>query len=534
MVKILEEAELATVKVEDFLRDICYDDDPDYVPSDFALEFLNFIKMVNGERGEEHASPVVHMKMLDQVPGEENVCNLCSRGLAKTTVLGEYLFLYLAVYGEIPDFGRVDYALYVSDSIENGVKKMRYRMERRWENSAFLQYYVPNARFTDIRWYFKNIEGKEFVVTGHGAKTGVRGTVELNTRPQLAVLDDLLSDEDARSPTVIASIEATIYKAIDYALHPSRNKILWSGTPFNARDPLYRAVESGAWATNVYPVCVKFPCSREEFKGAWEDRFTYDYVAEKYNKALQAGKIDTFNQELMLRIMSDEDRLVQDHDMVWYNRDLVMNSMHAYNFYITTDFATSDKTHADLSVISVWAYNHNGDWLFVDGVCRRATMDTNIDDLFRMAQQWRPQSVGIEISGQQQGFIPWIQSEMLRRNIYFSLASDKTSNEPGIRPITNKLERFNVILPQFKLHKIWFPNELRDHPWVVEAMDELRLLSPSGYRSKHDDVGDTIAMLSSLKVWKPDIVTQRPGGRSDYWDDEPEQQQPTLMDNYIV
>ncbi|MCK4819415.1 hypothetical protein KA005_26820, partial [bacterium] len=355
-------------------------------------------------------------------------------------------FLYIAVYGEIPEFGKVSLALYVSDSIENGVKNMRKNLEYRWENSDFLQQYIPEIRFTDIRWEFKNRVGNTFIVKGYGAKTGVRGAKEMGKRPNLALLDDLVSDEDARSTTVIASIEDTVYKAVDYALHPTNSKVIWSGTPFNARDPLYKAVESGAWYVNLYPVCERFPCTREEFRGAWEDRFTYDYVNGKYQKALKAGKIDTFNQELMLRIMSDEDRLIPDADITWYKRANIIKNKHRFNFYITTDFATSEATSADFSVISVWAYNNHGDWLWVDGVCRRQLMDKNINDLFRLVQEYKPEQVGVEVSGQQGGFIQWIINEQVSRNQYFTLASDSNSNKPGIRPNTNKMVRFNIVV----------------------------------------------------------------------------------------
>ena len=142
----------------------------------------------------------------------------------------------------------------MSDSIDNGVKNMRKNLEFRWENSSFLQKYVPHAKFTDIHWHFKNVSGKEFIVKGYGAKTGVRGTKANGKRPQLAILGDLVSDEDARSKTMIAAIEDTVHKAIDHAMHPTRSKIIWSGTPFNASDPLYKAIESGAWAVNCYPL----------------------------------------------------------------------------------------------------------------------------------------------------------------------------------------------------------------------------------------------------------------------------------------
>ena len=452
-----------------------------------------------------------------------------------TTLLGEYLFLYLAVYGSLPDFGEISLAIYVSDSIENGVKNMRKNLEFRWENSEFLRKYVPHTRFTDVRYEFTNIDGKKLIVKGYGAKTGVRGSKELGIRPQLAVLDDLVSDEDARSATVIESIEATVNKAVDFALDPTRKKVIWSGTPFNAKDPLYKAVESGAYNVNVYPVCTHFPCEREEFRGSWEDRFSYDYVKNQYEKLLKQGKVDAFNQELMLRIMSDDDRLILDGDIRWYDRGTLLRNRHKFNFFITTDFATSEKTAADFSVISVWALNSIGEWFWVDGVCARQLMDANLNDLFRLVREYRPQSVGIEVSGQQGGFIPWIQKEMMERNLFFTLASDNNSNQPGIRPSTNKLQRFNVIVPWFKSGKMYFPEQMKQSTPMKQAMDELKLVSPSGFKSKHDDFSDTISMLALLTVWAPTQetnISQQEG--QDIWGDYEEVDYSSSYDSYVV
>jgi len=527
---VLKEA----MTVEQYLAKLSYKPDPDYVPSDFALEYVTFIKLVNGVDGEEHETPLVHYYMLDTLTHNgARVANLCHRGIAKTTLMGEYLFLYLALYGEIPGFGKITLAMYVSDSIDNGVKNMRKNLEYRWENSDFLKEYVPHTKFTDTRWEFCNRSGETFIVKGYGAKTGVRGAKEMGQRPQLAVLDDLISDEDARSPTVIASVEDTIYKAVDYALHPTKNMIIWSGTPFNAKDPLYKAVESGAWQVNVFPVCEEFPCEREEFRGSWPDRFNYDYVLDQYEKAKKLGKIDTFNQELMLRIMSDEDRLIQDNEIRWYFRDNLLKNRGRFNFYITTDFATSEKESADYSVISVWAINNQGDWFWVDGVCERQLMGKNIDDLFRLCQEYQPQEVGIEVSGQQSGFIDWIQNEMMTRNIWFTLASENNNMKPGIRPNTNKMQRFNVTVPWFKLGKMYFPEELRSFKPMIEAMDELKLASPGGFRSKHDDFIDTISQLAQLNVWKPS-ETAGMKRTDDMWDLDDPVHEDSAYDSYVV
>ena len=492
--------------VEDYLNEVIYKDQLTYCPSDFALEFVTFIKLVNGSNGEENKTPVVHYKMLDTITlGHKRIANLCHRGIAKTTLMGEYLFLYLAVYNSLPGFGNIDLCLYVSDSIDNGVKNMRKNLEYRYDGSDFMKSYVPKIRFTDTRWEFNNVDGKKLIVKGYGAKTGVRGAKEMGKRPQLAVLDDLFSDEDAKSPTVVENVEATIYKAVTYALHPKNNIIIWSGTPFNAKDPLYKAVESGAWAVNVFPVCEQFPCAKEDFRGSWPDRFTYEYVKEQFDTAVKTGKADTFNQELMLRIMSDEDRLILDSDISWYKRSNILSNMSRYNFYITTDFATGSERHNDFSVLSVWAYNSNGDWFWVDGVVKKQDMSQNVNDLFRLAQMYKPQSVGVEVSGQQQGFVAWIQDEMMRRNCWFALASENNSGKPGIRPVPSqkKIDRFQVVVPWFKMNRVYFPIERKQSQEIQQALNELTLVSKQGFKSKHDDFSDTISMLSVLTPWKP-------------------------------
>ena len=201
--------------------------------------------------------------------------------------------------------------------------------------------------------------------------------------------------------------------------------------------------------------------------------------------------------------MSDEERLVLDSDIMWYSRKLLLQNISNYNFYITTDFAVSDKQSADFSVISVWAYNNNGDFFWVDGIVKRQLMNKNYDDLFRLVSTYKPLLTGIEVTGQQGGFISTIVDMMQQRNIFFNLAGKQGSF--GIRPVKDKLTRFNVVLPWFKLHKIYFPRELEEDPRVVEFMDELTMASPTGFKSKHDDAIDTISMLGDMynQLFKP-------------------------------
>ncbi len=475
--------------------------DEDYRPTKFALEFIAFIKMVNGSMGEENKSPVIHYDMLDQLVTEWQNLFVSFRGSAKTTALHEYIILYLAVYGSMPGFGKVNVGMYISDTMDNGVKSMRNQLQFRWDNSDFLQKYVPKTRFTDVRWEFINADGKKLCFRGFGASTGVRGFKEYGERPTWCGFDDLMSDKNAESPTITRDIKNIVYKAARQAMHPKKRMIIWTGTPFNKSDPLYDAACSKSWNTRTYPICEKFPCKKSEFKGAWPDRFPYEFVNNEYHSLLESGEISSFNQELMLRITSDEDRLVQEHDLTWYNRDKVIQNRSRYNFYITTDFATSDNAKADYSVISVWAYTNNKDWLLVDGICKRQLMDVNIDQLFRYVSLYRPLSVGVEINGQQGGFISWLKGEMISRNIFFNLAGK--GKVEGIRRSGSKIENFKLFVPTIKAKKMWLPTELKTHDLVAELLEELRFATGEGFKSKHDDVCDTASMLLDMDPFPP-------------------------------
>lgn len=123
---------------------------------------------------------------------------------------------------------------------------------------------------------------------------------------------------------------------------------------------------------------------------------------------------------------------------------------------------------------------------------------------------------------------------MLERNIYFPLASEGNQNAPGIRPNTNKLVRFNTVVPLFKARKIYFPLEKKEDPILVEAMNELSLVSVGGFKSKHDDFIDTISMLSSLRPWKPSEEAPMVGTESGMWEVDVEEDSVDRRASYIV
>ena len=550
--RVLMKPQKLKKSVEDYLDEVDYSWSG-YVPTIESLRYATFIQEVNGG-AEDNKTPIVHLAMMDKVFNKKKrSLVLCHRGLAKTTLFAEYLFLHIAAFGYLPGFGKVNLALYVTDSVENGVKNLRRNIEHRYSESEAMQAMVPNRRilvtngrgasldvtdddgvaeferqeaewqdknyggrkFTDVRLEFENYKGHKFVVKGYGAASGVRGSKEMGIRPQLVVFDDVVSDDDARSPTIINTIEDTVYKAVSKALDPTRQKQIWLGTPFNQNDPIYKAAESGAWEVACYPIAQDFDgtTTRETFKGSWEERFNYDYVKDEYDTAMAMGRPDDFYKELMLRISNSDDRLIPEKSIKRFDRDsFIVKEKGNFYVYITTDAGFSESKTADFSVIMVWAVDHKGKIYLIDWWLGKVTSSQFIKELFKMTDLWKEnlQGVGIEVNGQQAGAMSFMEEKMFAENKYFFLLSNVGRAEKGIMaaPGMKKYDKFKSIEPWFVVGKLNFPSEFKDDPFIQEFDNEIKLVGKTNTgkkigKARHDDVLDSIAMLGVIEISNP-------------------------------
>ena len=349
----------------------------------------------------------------------------------------------------------------------------------------------------------------EFLTTGY---LPTHNTRKGTSRPQLALVDDLIkSNADARSEAILRSIRDTVFSDIKAAMHPTHQRIIWTGTPFNQNDPLYMAIESGAWEPSVYPVCeeIGVDLKKKDFKGSWEDRFTYESVMLNYGDSVKDGSVEEYMQEMMLRISSEENRLIDESKLIWFNKTDILVNKEAYNWYITTDLATRKEKTSDFAVILVWAINSKGDHLLVDGQAKRGEPNDHIEALFDYCQKYSPLSVGIEITGQQVTFVDMLRNKMIKENRYFNI-HEQRPGKPGIigSGRTSKYEKFLGVLHLFSNNKIWVPRDMKKSFLVQEFLNELRGVSTTNTKkrigsAKHDDVLDCVSQLQFMNIISP-------------------------------
>jgi len=509
-----------------------------YIPSEEALRFIGFIRASGNE---EFSSPELHYRMADKLfssdPKDKNVLEECCRGVGKSTV-AEYAVIYAAALGEWPGFGKCPFLIFLGASAEGNVKQFFKNVASKISNSEFLSEVVKIKRVTDKEIELVNADGVEMFVAGKGMNVNWRGARSPSGhRPSVLLADDILHNDSATSETIRKTIETNWFASALPAMSP-KHKIIYIGTPISEEDLLHKLKNSGSYSVVRFPLCEEFPVPKEEFKSIWPDRFSYEYALDMYNQFKSAGTTQLFYQEYLLQVTDLTTLLVEEDDIQWFDPSIIKKHRQSYNFYISTDFATSTKKSADYSTIGVWAISSNNDWLLVDGQCMRQTMQENIDDIFRYVSKWQPLSVGIESSGQQGGFISIMQEMMIKRNAWFTFAKKPGSKEVGIRPIKDKVHRFVTgVQPKFKQNKVWLPKpELaisvsERFPGLVEEMiKELSKLTLAGGVAAlaHDDAIDLLNQLSEMDTYAPSsygsesttVVTEDGLMWESVWDDE--------------
>ena len=546
---VLPEVHVDSYSVNDLLDAVDYSF-PGYTPSVHAFDFINFMQLVLGEAPENRNS-LAHYFMLDVIFGHVDVWEyyglqsdiarpnyfavMCHREFSKSVLLGSMLTLYMAYRGSLPGFGKVQFGGYIGNSVRGGVRQNMQTIAGVYKDSDYLQDKFESAHFTDqaikfVRHPKRNAKGeitkreakeghRTFVMEGYGAMAGPRGSRDGLVRPQFFIIDDVIKNAaDARSDVILGNVNQMIEEDIGYALSTSGSFCIYIGTPFNLRDPLMNALIDGTWTPIVFPIAEKISLDlkKKDFMGSWEDRHTYEKVMITYRTAVHKGTLAAFMQEMMLRVASEEDRVIKDDMINWFNRVDVIANGHSYNWYITTDFTTTGSKSSDYSAMAVWAVNNNGDHMLVDLVVQKLELKEQYDKLLGLVRKYKKMNgyinVGIETSGQQKAHIFALKELMTKHNTYFTVAYQKGKNTEGIMRTSkdgNKFEYFMRVVPLFQGGKIWFANEIEQTADMQELLTELAYVTHLGFGAKHDDALDIVSQLNELNIIKP--MDEAPG-----------------------
>lgn len=516
---------------------------PGYTPSKDAIEFFVLMRLVHG-KDFEVGNSVAHYFMVDLIFGNvtsdmypyaedvkkaievdpDRIAICCSRGLSKSTIITNFLFIYVALKGKLPHGGKQSFWLALGASSKGHARNMAISLRAICEDSKYLNDVMEYMRFTETEAEFlrkgtTNEESRYFCIRFMGVFTPTRGQKnKFNARPDVAVLDDCLpSHSAAYSKTIMATLTTAIHSDLGNALKARGGKIFNIFTPFNFLEPNTASILNKSFTPLLIPVAKQFNeenLDSKSIQSSWPQMHTQESIFKMWKLAKNSNTMKLFMQERMLRLTSGSERLVPDSCIQWCDMSLIEKNIHGYSVYITTDYTTTSGESSDYSGRATWALSNNEDIFLLDLRLNKTDIETQHEDTLESAAKYKRRGkyveIGVELDGGQGSHVHALEKIMMQRGDYYSFAKDKNAPQgtdaKGIRSRNagaGKHERFRVAVSQYMLpRKMWFPEHLRDTPDMIEFIQQIKGATHSTF-TRSDDGPDLISQLSMMKLIYP-------------------------------
>lgn len=465
-----------------------------YMPKIHSAKFFSWVNI--HIPSEQNITPKMHYIMYDELIGcedEQNVQALVHRGGAKSTVLTNHLPIYVAVNGELDNFGVVHNLVIFSATIDQAIEQLR-GIRDIWDNSDILQEFLQLARNKQgkiiadkvdyLAW--ENRNGHVIHIQAKGAGQQMRGTKKNGYRPQLLLFDDILPESILTSATERTKLRAWFYSAVSNAVDITHYKKIVVGTPMTDDDLLMMMSRSKTYKTVKFPVANEFPVAVEDMVTSWPDRFTPERVKKQFDEAKENGAEAEFYREMMLEVVNEDLRIFKDEYFKEYTYEIIQKKFKNMNFFTTMDLAVSQKTSGDFTVIMTIGVNSDGHWFLVGVDVGKFDPTQTIKKLFEHVRKFNPIEVRAEKAALQQVLDHFIQLEMENTGTYFFYQGLENNSS------VSKEYRINGLQPKMKSGKIHFPRDRYPND-MAELLYEMKGFIKTGATTAHDDAVDCLA-----------------------------------------
>ena len=344
---------------------------------------------------------------------------------------------------------------------------------------------------TDIIVEFE--DGAQARLMAKGSGQSLRGIKWDGKRPDLIVCDDLENEEmmlnkdrranfrrwfsgtllPCRSKDGIIRVVGTILHT-DSQLNRLMPKLGKRDRPVFIDDLREISNPKDVWRSARYRAH-----DRKMLISLWPENKSIEWLMNERQTFIDAGETDLWAQE-MLNVPFDETMAP------FRRRDFIEMETPEYeqnlNYYVSCDFATSEKQRTDYTVFLVAAVNQEGQLYVINVVHERMEVPEILETWFQLMHQYDPQSFFVE-KGQIWNMLqPLITNEMYKTG-QFVLIEEMASS-------MHKLARSSAIRGRMRTGAVKFDKQ---KPWWPDFEEECLRFTGSG--STHDDQVDALSLL---------------------------------------
>ena len=337
-------------------------------------------------------------------------------------------------------------------------------------------------------------DGHKFRVIAKGSEQKMRGLLWEGKRPDMMILDDMESDEQVMNKERRDKFRRWFYGALIPAL--SENGIIrYVGTilhqdamleqlmpkvggAYVIEEPLkmYKSKYAGFWKT------IKYRAHSEDWSQIlWPDRWSKERLQEVKQEYVQMGLSDKYSQEYLNVPIDETTAFFKRPDFLPEHPD---DKKKLLNYYITGDFAISEKDRADYTVFVVGGMDESG-ILHIKNVIR-ARMDGEeiVSTMIGLQKVYQPLAFGIEEMQVSKALGPYINRAMIESNTYINLVLMKPHK-------SDKLSRAQAVRARMRAGGVKFDKQA---DWY-QTFEEECIMFP---RARHDDQVDALSYLGLL------------------------------------
>jgi predicted phage terminase large subunit-like protein len=315
--------------------------------------------------------------------------------------------------------------------------------------------------------------GTKIVAKGTGNK--IRGLKFREHRPDLVICDDLENEElvenQDRRTKVDNWFSGSVMPSLDDSPDRDEPQLIVIGTILHYDSLLRRLSLNKEFKCLFYRAVMNG-------KPLWDAKFNLEKLEKIKNFYKEQGKIGVYYCEYMNEPVSNENAIFKQEYFKYYSdNDIYVPALYRV---LTVDLAISQKQSSDYTVIVASGTTDKNDIYLLEIARDHYTPIETIDHIFRLAEKWEVQCIGIESVAYQKSLIWFLQAEMKKRNKFFLVKELKAD--------VDKERRIRGLQPRYATGSVYHRN-------TMTALEEELIMFP---KAPHDDIADAVAYIPQI------------------------------------
>jgi len=376
---------------------------------------------------------------------------------------------------------RVGYAIsrtimYVSGSQQHAAMSVRWLRRQITYNKRFAQSFGlrKGEKWTDEHCeVYHGIDETPITILAMGITGNIRGFNPDDYRPDLIIVDDILTEENSATEEQRKKIEALLFGALLNSLAPETDsphaKAVFLQTPLNKADAIETCLRDPQWNGR------RFGILDSNDRSIWEARWPTEVVLREKQAAIARGQYAIWMREKECKIVGQNGKAFDASKLkMWEMLPQGMMKM------IAIDPASSDRATADDNVVMCVGFIGPDVYVMQYEAETGVSMDKTAMHFFNMMMEFNPAKAVVESIAFQRVLAWFLEQEMVKRRMFLPVDRIQDRRKKSDRII----QALSGILNYGHLHI---------HSSMTKFISQMDDYDPED-RSIHDDLLDALAM----------------------------------------